>query len=180
MMSSLLGRSLVVAALALSLAACGSSVRLDEGAAAPVDSSANAGANAAASGTVAQVDTTQGQMGALNDPQGVLASRSVFFDFDSYSVRAADRSLVEAHARYLAANPSVSIRLEGHTDERGTSEYNLALGQRRSEAVRNIMLVLGVRDDQVEAVSFGKEAPRAMGSTEEAWAQNRRVDIVYR
>ena len=178
MMSSFLGRSVLVAFLALGLAACGSSVRLDESAAAPVDASANAGAGAG--GTVAQVDTTQGQMGALNDPQGVLANRSVFFDFDSYSVRSSDRALVETHARYLAANPSVSIRLEGHTDERGTSEYNLALGQRRSEAVRNIMLVLGVRDDQVEAVSFGKEAPRAMGSTEEAWAQNRRVDIVYR
>jgi peptidoglycan-associated lipoprotein len=176
-----IGRTVAIASLALLLAACGSRVKLDESATAPVENrSTGQTATASDNRAVAQVDTTQREVNPLNNPGGQLAQRTVFFDFDSYTVRPADRALIEAHARYLAANPTVSIILEGHTDERGTSEYNLALGQRRSEAVRSIMSVLGVKENQIETVSFGKEKPRAQGSTEEAWAQNRRVEIVYR
>ena len=88
--------------------------------------------------------------------------------------------MVEAHGRYLAANKSRNIVIEGNTDERGGREYNLALGQKRAEAVKQRLQLLGVSDRQIETVSFGKEKPKALGSTEEAWAQNRRADIVYK
>lgn len=115
----------------------------------------------------------------LNDPQGVLAKRSIYFDLDQYEVKAEFRSLVQAHAQYLMSNPNARIMIQGNTDERGGAEYNLALGQRRADAVRNQMRALGVKDGQVETVSFGKEKPKAQGSNESAWAENRRADIVY-
>ena len=116
----------------------------------------------------------------LNDPKGVLANRSVYFDFDSYVVRADGKPVVENHSAYLNKNKSRSILIQGNTDERGGSEYNLALGQKRAEAVRKSMAALGVPESQIEAVSLGKEKPKATGSNEEAWAQNRRADIVYK
>jgi peptidoglycan-associated lipoprotein len=111
-------------------------------------------------------------------PQGV--SRLVYFDFDSYVIKPEFQSLLEAHARFLKANPSRKVVLEGHTDERGGREYNLALGQKRAEAVRRALALLGVSDSQMEAVSFGKEKPAVEGHNEEAWAKNRRVEISYR
>ncbi|HAT31689.1 MAG TPA: peptidoglycan-associated lipoprotein Pal [Janthinobacterium sp.] len=115
----------------------------------------------------------------LNDPQGVLAKRSVYFDFDSYVVRDADKPVVENHSQYLSKNKTRKILIQGNTDERGGAEYNLALGQKRAEAVRKSMAALGVPESQMEAVSLGKEKPKATGSNEEAWAENRRADIVY-
>jgi peptidoglycan-associated lipoprotein len=104
----------------------------------------------------------------------------VFFDFDSFVVKSEFQPLVEAHGRYLASNKPRRIAIEGHTDERGGREYNLALGQKRAEAVKQRLMLLGAIDGQIETISFGKEKPRAVGSTEEAWAQNRRADIVYK
>ena len=115
----------------------------------------------------------------LNDPKGVLANRSVYFDFDSYVVRDDGKAVVENHSGYLNKNKSRKILIQGNTDERGGTEYNLALGQKRAEAVRKAMAALGVSDSQMEAVSLGKEKPKAMGSNEDAWAENRRADIVY-
>lgn len=115
----------------------------------------------------------------LNDPNGVLAQRSVYFDLDEYVVKSEFQSVVANHARYLAANPSQRIVIQGNTDERGGSEYNLALGQRRADAVKKLMKALGVDESQVETVSFGKEKPKAFGSNEAAWSENRRADIVY-
>jgi peptidoglycan-associated lipoprotein len=115
----------------------------------------------------------------LNDPQGVLAKRSVYFDFDSYTVRADGKQVVENHSNYLNQNKSRKILIQGNTDERGGTEYNLALGQKRAEAVRKSMNSLGVSDSQMEAVSLGEEKPKATGSDEAAWAENRRADIVY-
>ena len=114
-----------------------------------------------------------------NDPKSPLFKRSVYFDFDSYTVKPEYQSTLQAHANYLKTNKDRKIKLEGNTDERGTTEYNLALGQRRSEAVRKSLNLMGVSDGQMEAVSFGKEKPKAEGDNEAAWAQNRRADIVY-
>ncbi|MES2259636.1 MAG: peptidoglycan-associated lipoprotein Pal [Pseudomonadota bacterium] len=116
----------------------------------------------------------------LDDPQGVLAQRSVYFDFDSYAVRADGKPVVENHSNYLTKMKNRSILIQGNTDERGGAEYNLALGQKRAEAVRKSMAALGVAESQIEAVSLGKEKPKAEGHSEEAWAQNRRADIVYK
>ena len=115
----------------------------------------------------------------LNDPKGVLARRSVYFDYDSYIVKDEFKPVVEAHSRYLTANRGRKIIIQGNTDERGGREYNLALGQKRAEAVRKSMSLLGVPESQMEAVSLGKEKPKATGSDEAAYAENRRADIVY-
>ncbi len=113
------------------------------------------------------------------DPSNALSQRSVYFAFDSYDVEPEYLANVEAHAKWLLAHPEVKIVIQGNTDERGGREYNLALGQKRSEAVKQRMQLLGVPSDNIEAVSFGKEKPVAFGHSEEAWAQNRRADIVY-
>ncbi|GAA4340667.1 peptidoglycan-associated lipoprotein Pal [Pigmentiphaga soli] len=171
---------LAAVGIALAVTACSSPVKLDENAGAPVeDRSAMTNPNANANG-VARVDTTQQGLDPLNDPKGVLAQRSVYFDFDSYTVKDEYRPVIENHSRYLSAHPDRKVVIEGNTDDRGSSEYNLALGQRRSEAVRRAMVLLGVRDNQVEAISYGKEKPKATGSDEASRAENRRADIVYR
>ncbi len=115
----------------------------------------------------------------LNDPNSPLAKRSVYFDFDSYSVKSSDQPLLQAHARYLSAHPQRHVLIQGNTDERGTSEYNVALGEKRAEAVRHELTLLGVPDSQIEAVSLGKEKPVALGHDEASWAQNRRADLAY-
>ena len=115
----------------------------------------------------------------LNDPKGVLANRSVYFDFDSYVVREDGKPVVANHSNYLNQNKGRKVLIQGNTDERGGTEYNLALGQKRAEAVRRSMAALGVAETQMEAVSLGEEKPKATGSGESAWAENRRADIVY-
>ena len=122
--------------------------------------------------------TTGSDASQNQGPQNV--ARLIYFDFDSYVIKPDYQGIVDGHARYLRANPSRHIFIEGHTDERGGREYNLALGQRRAEAVRNALRLLGVQDNQVEAVSFGKEKPADPGNGEDAWAKNRRAEIVYR
>ena len=116
--------------------------------------------------------------GTAQGPRNV--ARIIYFDFDSNVIKPEYQAIIDGHARFLKANPQRHVFIEGHTDERGTREYNLALGQRRAEAVRSALKLLGVQDSQVEAVSFGKEKPVDPGSTEEAWAKNRRAEIVYR
>jgi len=122
-------------------------------------------------------------LGNAPDPkrrQGMLANRSIYYDFDRYEIKPESRSLIEAHARYLRENPNVKVRIEGNADERGSTEYNLALGQQRSNGVLKVMTLLGVPEGRIEAVSFGKEKPKAAGHDEGSWAENRRSDIVYR
>jgi peptidoglycan-associated lipoprotein len=115
------------------------------------------------------------------DPDSELSRhRSVFFGFDDATLRPQDRSVVEAHGVYLWRYPELQVRIEGNTDDRGGREYNLALGQRRAEAVRAALRLLGARDEQIETVSFGEERPRRTGVDEAARAHNRRADIVYR
>ncbi|MFW5824331.1 MAG: peptidoglycan-associated lipoprotein Pal [Marinobacter sp.] len=103
-----------------------------------------------------------------------------YFDFDTAEIKSEARDVLAAHARYLANNPDVNVRLEGHTDERGTKEYNMALGERRANAVQRFLVVNGAGRDQIETVSYGEEKPAASGSDESAWAQNRRVELIFR
>jgi len=116
----------------------------------------------------------------LRDPASPLAKRSVYFDFDSNSVKDEYRNTITAHSRYMTADKKdARIRIEGNCDERGSREYNLALGQRRAEAVKKVMTVLGVQDGRIETTSYGEEKPMAMGHDESSWSQNRRADIKY-
>ena len=115
----------------------------------------------------------------LKDPRSILSKRSVFFDFDRYEVKDEFKPLVEAHAKYLQTNRSARMTVQGNCDERGSREYNIALGQRRAEQVKRMMALYGATDGQIETVSFGKEKPRNPGHDETAWAENRRDDMVY-
>lgn len=172
--------------LAGALGAC-SSVKLDDVAvedrnAAPV--TGGAGGVGSGQGSTGAVDprgvagVQVGQNPAGQAPVGV--ARVVYFDYDSFAIKPEFASLLEAHARHLKADTRRRIALEGHTDERGGREYNLALGQKRAEAVRRALGLLGVNDAQLEAVSFGKEKPADAGADEAAYAKNRRVEITYR
>ena len=115
----------------------------------------------------------------LRDPANILSKRTVYFDYDSFVVKDEFRPLVEAHARYLVANRGTRMIIQGNTDERGSREYNIALGQKRADAVKRVMTLLGAQETQIETVSFGKEKPKNPGHDESAWAENRRADIVY-
>jgi len=141
------------------------------------------GGGATTSGTTqGGVTGTQSGTGGVNplrDPNNILSKRSVYFEFDSFTVADQYKPIVEAHARSLAANRTARVTLQGHADERGSREYNIALGQKRADAVKRMMTVMGVQETIVETVSFGKEKPRNMGHDEAAWAENRRVDILY-
>ena len=119
------------------------------------------------------------QLNPLTDPNNILSQRSVYFDFNQYSVSDVYHAMLEAQAAYLVAHSNAKVTLQGNTDDRGSSEYNLALGQRRADAVRKELSLLSVPENQMEAISFGKEKPHATGDDEAAWKQNRRTDIVY-
>ena len=166
--------TLVIAAF---IAGCGSSVKLDKP---PVED--KGATSTTSSGSTGQSSVAPVELGkSAGDNAGpVGVARIVYFDFDSYVIKPEFQSLVEANASYLKASPSHKVVLEGHTDERGGSEYNLALGQKRAEAVRRALALLGVPDSQMEAISFGKEKPAAQGHDEAAYAKNRRVEFSYR
>lgn len=140
-----------------------------------------AGAEAGQSGAEAGGLGSAEPLGAdpLDDPASPLAQRVIYFEFDSSDIQRQFLDVLSAHAQYLVEHPEVSVRLEGHADERGSREYNIGLGDRRAQAVRRILLFQGVSADQVETVSYGEERPAVEGHNEEAWAQNRRVEIVY-
>lgn len=167
---------------ALLVAACGSTPKT-EGPAKVEDRTATSGG--ATNGDVKTIEAT-GTDGALRkkypelyDPKNVLSKRSVYFDFDSYVIKDEYKPLVEAHAKFVRDHSDVKMLIQGNTDERGSREYNLALGQKRAEAVRRAMATLGAKDAQVEAVSLGEEKPKNAGHDESAWAENRRADITY-
>ncbi|MGH8708480.1 MAG: peptidoglycan-associated lipoprotein Pal [Burkholderiales bacterium] len=113
------------------------------------------------------------------DPANILSQRSVYYDFDKYDIKDEFKPVIEAHAKYLRESAGLKMLLQGNTDERGSREYNIALGQRRSEGVKRMLMLLGVREEQVEAVSLGEEKPKEVGHTEEAWTRNRRSDMLY-
>lgn len=139
-----------------------------------------AGADAAAGARTQGLDDEAGVSAmALDDPDGPLSVRIIYFDYDSSNIREEFRDVVAAHASYLASNPATSVTLEGHADERGSREYNLALGERRALAVRRQLVLLGASAGQVRTVSYGEERPVVDGHDESSYAQNRRVELVY-
>jgi peptidoglycan-associated lipoprotein len=182
--------SFAALATALALAACSSAVKLDEPA--PVENRGGPAGGAGGLGTaggasgapigserpIAQV-TVDPSKDPLNDPNSPLSKRSIYFDFDSFSIKDEFRGVIEAHAKYLVANKTRKVVVQGNTDERGSREYNLALGQKRSEAVRRALTSLGVSDSQIEAVSLGEEKPKSTGTDESSLAENRRADLAY-
>jgi len=170
----MLKRTIYSLAIVALIAGCSSGTKLND---APVtDRSGAAGGQQGSSTAVAPV-TIDPNASTAQGPVGI--ERIVYFDYDSYTVKPEFQALIDGHARFLKANPQRRVSIEGHTDERGGREYNLALGQKRSEAVRRALTLLGVSDSQIEAVSFGKEKPAVTGSGEEVWAQNRRAEIRY-
>lgn len=180
-MQRLVRAAMAGAAFTFVLAGC-SSVDLEEKKPAPiVDASSTAKPTGPDPRAVAPVEAPSSRgLDPFNDPNSPLFKKSVYFDFDSFVVKSEYQSVVEAHGKYLASTKNRRIVVEGNTDERGGREYNLALGQKRAEAVKQRLMLLGAADAQIETVSFGKEKPKAVGSNEEAWAQNRRADIVYK
>jgi peptidoglycan-associated lipoprotein len=115
----------------------------------------------------------------LEQTEGALANRTIYFEFDSAKLSSESIQILETHGNFIAGNGEVSVRLEGHADERGSREYNIALGDRRAQSVRRVLLFQGASVDQVETVSYGEEQPLMSGHTEEAWSKNRRVELIY-
>jgi len=172
MKANLLQSSAILLVVAL-LAGCSSQPAKDDTAAAtpqpaPTSRAAPAG-----------VDGSSTPAARSMDVKTALSKRSIYYDYDQYDIKPEYRPVVEAHAQQLRANPAMKVRIEGNGDERGSREYNLALGQRRAEAVKKMMLLLGVSDKQIEAISYGEEKPVASGHDESAWSKNRRSDIAY-
>ena len=131
---------------------------------------------------IAAVDVTAGKPDpsrALKDPNSILSKRQIFFDYDKYDVKDEYRPLIEAHAKYLRENPSAKMLIQGNADERGSREYNVALGQRRSDNVKRMLILLGARDAQLESVSLGEEKPMCAEHSEQCWSKNRRGDMLY-
>ncbi len=175
--------------LALTLSACGTNAQkpaaVEDRSATSTAPSANTAKGAETtgidgSGVAGRNDTPKdGSKDPRKDPASPLSKRSIYFDYDSFEVKDEYRPVLEAHAAYLMSKREAKVVIQGNTDERGSREYNLALGQKRAEAVRKALSVMGVSDGQLEAVSFGEEKPRKEGETEAAYAENRRADVVY-
>lgn len=132
--------------------------------------------------TTVKVDETRltGIPAELTDPKSILSQRVILFGLDKYDIGNEYKELVAAHARFLVANRTFKMLIQGHTDERGSREYNLSLGQKRAEAVKRSLVLLGAKEEQIESVSFGKEKPAVEGHGEEAWAKNRRAEMLYK
>ncbi len=132
--------------------------------------------------SVTTVDVTKPSasgISPLKDPNNILSKRSIYFEFDRFDVKDEYRPIVEAHAKYLRDNPGAKVLIQGNADERGSREYNVGLGQRRSDSVRSMMRLLGVRESQIESVSLGEEKPTCADHSEECWAKNRRGEVLY-
>jgi peptidoglycan-associated lipoprotein len=175
---------LFVAIVAAALAGCSTTPTTE----APVEDHGTAGTTAPGAGAETGGARGGGVNGSalggaggdeLRNPNSILSKRSVYFDFDSFVVKDEYRPLVEAHARYLQSHRNARMTVQGNTDERGSREYNIALGQKRADAVKRMMTLLGAQDSQIETTSFGEERPKNPGHDESAWAENRRDDIVY-
>jgi peptidoglycan-associated lipoprotein len=169
---------LIATVAAVLLTACGSAVKLDNVGVEDRTGKTTLTETQPASkvqSVVASTDTSKSNLDAMS-----ASNRVVYFDFDSFAIRTEFQSALENHARLLKSDKTKKISIDGHTDERGGREYNLSLGQKRSEAVRKALALLGVSENQMEAVSFGKEKPAVIGSTEAAMEKNRRAEINYR
>ena len=165
---------LMVVMASIGLGACGKKAQKPDANA--TNSSQNSGADSSGAG---QAQSTEEGAEAPGPQEGLLAKRTIYFDFDSSEIRGEGTDIVAAHAKYLASRGGMKVRLEGHTDERGSREYNIGLGERRAQAVRRALLLQGATEAQLSTVSYGEERPAAAGSDEAAWTKNRRVEIVY-
>jgi peptidoglycan-associated lipoprotein len=178
-------RALWIAVVSATLAACSAAPTSEQSPADVEDAKAKAAAGAQGQGVpdrqVSRVDITGKGAGKspLTDPSNILSRRSIYYEYDQFDVKEQYKPLVEAHARYLRDNPKSRILIQGNTDERGSREYNVGLGQRRSDGVKSMLKLLGAREDQIESVSLGEEKPKSDGHDESAWSQNRRSDILY-
>jgi len=178
--------TLAAASCAALLAACSTTPPPEQAPAGVEDRSPGAGKPGASQPVeqkpIASVDLTASRQdpgAALKDPSNILSKRSIYYEYDKFDVRDEYRGLVEAHAKYLRENPGSKILIQGNTDERGGREYNVGLGQRRSDGVKKMLILLGAKESQIESVSLGEEKPQSEGHDEEAWSKNRRSDILY-
>jgi peptidoglycan-associated lipoprotein len=163
-----------LAALLVVLAGCSQNTIPD-----PEPTDTTYGGDAAGASTDAMGGDPYGGGEYMDDPSAGELDMVIYFDFDKYEIRPEDQDIVSRHAMQLGNNPDMRVRLEGHTDERGSREYNIGLGERRSQAVRQALMIQGVSASQISTVSFGEERPVAFGSNEADWAQNRRVEFKY-
>jgi peptidoglycan-associated lipoprotein len=166
----------VIAALAL--AACSSTDKKEEPA--PVTDRSATPPVTTTTTTTTPTTSTPIAVNPLKDPKNILSTRIIYFDFDSNVVKDEYRAMIQAHAKYLNENRAAGLRIEGHTDERGSREYNIALGNRRAESVKKILVVLGVQDGRIEIISFGEEKPMEGGHDEASWTKNRRAELKYK
>jgi len=171
-------RFLIPALLVLLIAGCSSTPDAPEQGGAPVESrDANAGTSIT---TVTPPSLGSSKLPPeLTDPKSILSKRSIYFDYDKYDVKPEYKDLVAAHAKFLTSHGQFKMLIQGNTDERGSREYNLALGQKRADAIKKMLTLLGAREEQVESVSLGEEKPKNEGQNEAAWAENRRGDMLY-
>ncbi len=132
-----------------------------------------------ATGTSGVPKLSAAALAKLRDPNSPLSKRSVYFDYDQYDVKGEYKNQLQAHAKFIASEPDARVLIQGNTDDRGSREYNLALGQRRADAVKKQLVLMGAPESQIESVSLGKEKPKALGDNEAAWAENRRADMLY-
>lgn len=132
-----------------------------------------------ATGTSGVPKLSAAALAKLRDPNSPLSKRSVYFDYDQYDVKGEYKNQLQAHAKFIASEPNARVLIQGNTDDRGSREYNLALGQRRADAVKKQLVLMGAPESQIESVSLGKEKPKALGDNESAWAENRRADMLY-
>ncbi|MBL8226063.1 MAG: peptidoglycan-associated lipoprotein Pal [Chromatiales bacterium] len=161
------------------LAACSGASKstVDEGSADGAAAAGGAASSGVADGSLGAGSAMGGS--ALGGPGASAENRIIYFEFDRFDVKSEYQAVIKAHGQYLSANPGARVRLEGHADERGSREYNIGLGEKRAQAVRQVLLLQGATVDQLSTVSYGEERPAVIGSDEEAWALNRRVEIVY-
>ena len=171
-------RLIIPTLLALLVAGCSSTPDTTEQTSAPVESRSGTTDGKIATVTANGMDSRK-LPPELTDPKNILSKRSVYFDYDKFDIKAEYKDLVAAHAKFLSNNRQFKMLIQGNTDERGSREYNLALGQKRAEAVKKQLILLGAREEQVESVSLGEEKPKNPGQNEAAWAENRRGDMLY-
>ena len=165
----------IPALVALLIAGCSSTPSGPEQSGAPVETRDGSKIATVTAGDVSGAKLPR----ELTDPKSILSKRSVYFDYDKFDVKPEYKDLVTAHAKFLANNRQFKMLIQGNTDERGSREYNLALGQKRSDAIKKMLTLLGAREDQVESVSLGEEKPKNDGHDDAAWAENRRGDMLY-
>ena len=171
-------RLIIPTLLALLVAGCSSTPDTTEQTSAPVESRSGTTDGKIATVTANGMDSRK-LPPELTDPKSILSKRSVYFDYDKFDIKAEYKDLVAAHAKFLTNNRQFKMLIQGNTDERGSREYNLALGQKRADAIKKQLVLLGAREDQVESVSLGEEKPKNTAQNEAAWAENRRGDMLY-